>query len=60
MARLTQPCACADCGLVIDSAYLSAFFARPLCAICYREETNRSKRDAEIWILEQMFTRSAA
>jgi len=60
MKRLPEPCACADCGDVIDSAYLSVYFARPLCAGCYREETYRSKREAEVWILEQMFTRSAA
>jgi hypothetical protein len=38
----------------------SFYFERPLCAPCYRAEQRRTKQDAEIWVLEQLFTRSAA
>lgn len=55
------PCTCADCG--VDMAYperLSYYFARPLCTLCYRAERCRPKQDAEVRILEHMYTRTAA
>ena len=49
--------ACADCGLVIAIGLMSFKFDRPLCPLCYRDEV-QSKRDAEIWLLEEMLMRS--
>ena len=48
--------ACADCGDVLDLAHLNWYFARALCALCLHTELDVPKRDAEIWILERMFT----
>ncbi len=52
---------CADCGLVLPTlAYLSSYGDRWLCLVCYREAVNHPKQQAEVWLLERMFTRSAA
>jgi hypothetical protein len=56
-----RPTDCADCAVsMIDVARWSFYFERPLCALCYRAEQRRTKKDAEIWVLERLYTRSAA
>jgi hypothetical protein len=52
--------ACADCGDVLVLEYLPSSFLRPLCPTCLHTEADRLKKAAEIWLLEQMFSRSAA
>jgi hypothetical protein len=54
------PCACADCGDVFDLACLTFCATRLLCAVCLRDEHDTPKKDAEIWILEQMYVGSSA
>ena len=52
---------CADCEAPMrEVEQWSFYFERPLCAPCYRRELRRSKKDAEIWVLEQLYTRSVA
>ncbi len=53
---LARDCPCADCGVVMGQvACVSFYFARPLCAICFRLETLRSTKDAELFVLEHMY-----
>jgi len=60
MARPTRRL-CTECGARLEEvARLSYFFGRPLCEACYHAETQRSKADAEVWLLEQLFKQSAA
>jgi hypothetical protein len=62
---------CADCHQILHEApYLSFDGRRPLCAICLLEDARLGVRpvdlppdkqkDAEVWILERMFTKSGA
>jgi hypothetical protein len=48
--------ACADCGDVLPREQLSWTCDRLLCPICAHAETEASKKAAEIWLLEQMYT----
>jgi len=58
---LARDCPCADCGTVMPQVEaLSFYFARPLCTTCARLESLRSKKDAEIFVLEHMYQRGAA
>jgi len=60
---------CADCQAALqEPAYLSLDGQRALCAICLLADARRSVRarppdphhDAEVWILEELYARSAA
>lgn len=51
---------CAECGRAIAEVQRwSFYFERPLCVPCYRAELRRPKRESEIWILEQLFTKAS-
>ena len=51
--------ACADCGDVLPSEALSFVYTRPLCVRCAHHASERSKQDAEVWILEQLLLLAA-
>ena len=53
---------CADCGVLMLGLpdRRSFYFARPLCEACYRAEICRPTPDAEVFVLEQLFRKSAA
>ena len=60
MTTLVAARACADCGEVIDREHLAIVGGpRLLCLACRRDDADRVKRDAEVW-LEQMVTRTRA
>jgi recombinational DNA repair protein (RecF pathway) len=54
---------CADCHVELPVVqHWSFYFQRPLCRTCYRAELSRPRKDAEIFVLEQLYalTRSDA
>lgn len=52
--------ACADCGEVFALTSTSFICVRPLCPACLHDNDQPAKQAAEVWLLEQMYQRSAA
>lgn len=52
--------ACADCGDVVPLDCVSFTCVRPLCPLCLHDNQQPAKQAAEVWLLEEMYQRSAA
>jgi len=56
VVTMAGPVSCAACGLILDAlVYRSFYFARPLCRECFDGEESRTKAQAEVILLDQLY-----